>query len=444
MARSLTGVDTIRLLRRVVAPAALGGVVTPNRRRWPGLVRRNAIGRTHRHLQDVRRKYGPRVRWWFLTSTWLVLDGDGIDNVLQAGKEPPPNNFADPFIKRRPPSCFAPASVIVSGGPEWQARRHYNEDVLALGKRHPDAGSFLPIIDQEVEHLFAGEPRVLGWDDFSRLAARISQGIIFGRGAFDEDFDHHLHRLVTWSNRWLRAPCHFRPFARHIEDGFTRAPNASLLGKAGAACKAPGSAGPGASLEPVGQAAFWCFVLKDAIALHTSRTLALITAAADELREGLTTEVVQGRSPDDIERMSLLDACIREQLRLWTPVPLLARRAAHPFALDDGREIRPGQTLLLHVGFYHRDPDVFGANADRFAPERLRNGLPQPPLYIFSRHRQSCAGESLAMFVVKAVLSAILRRGSVESLTRPVDVNAVPASIDQFQLRFWCRRHPAA
>ena len=52
-------------------------------------------------------------------------------------------------------------------------------------------------------------------------------------------------------------------------------------------CQNPGAHRRGAP----SQAAFWIFVMKDAIELHTVRTLALIASASSDVRQRLLTEV---------------------------------------------------------------------------------------------------------------------------------------------------------
>jgi hypothetical protein len=241
----------------------------------------------------------------------------------------------------------------------------------------------------------------------------------------------------------VRHPCHYARFNRRLEEGLgtsANAPPGSL------ACTARGKANPAraegtATIQPVSQAAFWCFVLKDAVELHTVRTLALIASASSAFRERLMIEV--GGVPHDPERfpafaMPLLEGCIREQLRLWTPVPVLPRSVVQDFEFD-GTPVRQGQQILLHPGFYHRDPEVFGPRADRFCPEQPPDSHGPPVVYSFSRHRQACAGEPLVMLVLKAVLVSLLRRGAVELVEHRIDTDAVPVAIDHFALRFQWR-----
>ena len=74
---------------------------------------------------------------------------------------------------------------------------------------------------------------------------------------------------------------------------------------------------------------------------------------------------------------------------------------------------------MIHTGFYHRDPLAFDKLADKFLPDALL-GV-HPPLYSFSAHRQSCAGESLAIFVLKATLASLLERFRFEPIGPALD-----------------------
>ena len=93
----------------------------------------------------------------------------------------------------------------------------------------------------------------------------------------------------------------------------------------------------------------------------------------------------------------------------------------------DKLRVEKGRQILMHTGSYHRDPEVFGAAADRFLPEqRLIADMPgccpvnhlNPPLYVFSRHQQSCSGQFLIIFLLKAVLASLLVKTKIVLLER--------------------------
>jgi hypothetical protein len=100
------------------------------------------------------------------------------------------------------------------------------------------------------------------------------------------------------------------------------------------------------------QIAFWLFVLKEALELHVPRTLALI-AAHPTVHDRVRDEVrnMMSRTPEAVDGLPILDACISEQLRLWTPVPILVRRVVNPFSLRGEIPIEAGRQMMIHTGF---------------------------------------------------------------------------------------------
>ncbi len=81
--------DTLRLHVFVVAPAALWGLVAPNRLFVSWLSKRDAGRRTADFLDGLRKKYQCEHLWsWFLWwRTLLVLDRQSIDAVLMLRRE---------------------------------------------------------------------------------------------------------------------------------------------------------------------------------------------------------------------------------------------------------------------------------------------------------------------------------------------------------------------
>jgi cytochrome P450 len=444
MAHSLTSFDSLRLQRYVTLPGILGGSVAPNPRFWPYLVRRQSAAATIKFFLGLQKKYGSRAWSWFpFRRTLVVLDGDGINEVLAS-----PENFADPFIKKLQLSAFTPHGAIISRPVPWGGRRALNDKALAFGQLcHPDGELFAAIVHDEVEKMLKASPELLAWHDFTTLAARISQQVIFGIGQYRDDVAMNLARLVSASN-WgvIRRPADFSALHGCIDEQVNRRPRLcseshSLVQQA-VSCAAMETD----DVKTSSQIAFWLFVMKDAIELHTVRTLALIASAPEDVRQRLSNELA--RTPltaAGIAQLDFLEACIKETLRLWTPVPILLRVALEPIELFDSVRIEKGQQVLMHTGSYHRHPEVFGAAADRFLPDQrvitdthncdsVTNAT--PPLYVFSRYQQSCAGQFLIVFLLKAVLAPLVKTNP-RLLGEQIPMDPVPAAINHFAMRFW-------
>ena len=431
--------DTLRLLAVVSLPAIVWGIVAPNRRGVALLCWLNAGQAPVRLFADFRSKYrcGHLWTWFPMRSTLLVLDPESMDAVLRSDHSAP-----DPRLKKRALSRFAPEGLIISSGEHSQARRRFNEDVLGFGGLHPDADAFRRIVLGEVARLDVQPGRVLRWPDFQSLGERISQQVLLGAHRHEPRMAAQLAKMICWSNLLLRHrpsfSAFYRTMARHLsgardaERSADRidAPVHCLLHRSAALL---GSGAADSAMQAPSQAGFWAFVLKDAVELHVARTLALI-AAHPEVQSRVRREIrsVPALTAESIDGLRYLDSCLREQLRLWTPVPLLLRRADKDFVLRDGIPVKAEQQLLIHAGVYHRDSAAFGDVADRFSPDSA-DEYPQP-VFFFSRHQRSCAGQFLARLLIKAALASLLVEFEFTLVNPPIDRRRVPHLYNHFKI----------
>ena len=432
--RRLSSWDTLRVQLFVSVPTFLLGVVAANR--WfQGWFSRCGAGRpTMRFLRGLRQKYGSDHLWlWFPPRrTLLVLAPQSMDAVLFSDA-----TAADPVLKKRALSRFIPEALVISSGDEWRDRRRFNERVLDLGHLHRYSAEFTQIVVREVNAFAPRGARELRWADFQALGERISQQVIMGTGQVSPEMAAQLARLVRCSNFLSRSTVSFSDFYAQIDGHLTgrkaRESRACLMADSSAALRLRDATD---STQVPAQSGFWFFVLKDALELHVARTLALIAAhpwvqtrVRQEVRAAgaLTSQAIDG--------LTYLDTCIREQLRLWTPVPLLLRRAVRSFSLLDQIPIEAGQQVLMHAGFYHRDDRIFGECADRFSPDRALSSA-FPATYFFSGGRQSCAGRSLVVFLLKATLAQLLSRfDDFELLGPAIEENFIPYLYNHFGVR---------
>lgn len=439
-ARKISLWDWLRLQCLVTVPSLLWGVVVPSRPFVALLARWDVAGAAARFIAMLRDKYGCEHLWvrFPLQRTLLVLDPASIDEILGAD-----TNTADPALKRRALSRLVPEALVISRGDAWWDRRGFNERVLAFGLPHPHRDVFNGIVAREAAALAATPGGTLRWADFEAFAQRVSQQVVFGPGALEPALAVHLARLAGRANLVvLPPPAHdFAAFYARIDahlepqraalaaSGAESAPPAGCLMHDSAKELVSGAATAATRVDR--QIGFWLYVLADALALHVARTLVLI-AAHQDAQHRLHDEI--RRSPAlaaaDIDGLRFLEACLLEQMRLWTAVPLLLRRADRPFALRGEIPIVAEDQLLIPAGFHHRDPARFGARADRFAPEALAGA--SPPLYVFSDRRQSCAGQSLARFLLKGALAALLARHRFELVAPAIDPGRIPHAYDHF------------
>jgi choline dehydrogenase len=443
-AKTMSSWDTARLQLQVGAVALLWGLVVPNRLLVPLLCRRDLGQLTPQLMSALRRKYGTEHLWTRFPvgrRTLVVLDPDSMDEVLESEC-----NAADPVLKKRAFANFVPEALVISSGKNWQDRRAFNERALHTGHRHEQATVFQGIVSRAVNRLAIRQLDVLRWKHFKRLSRQIAQEIIIGSDGVDPKLVDLPLRMAARSNLILfggglssRRRLHRRlagSLARQRPTG-SRAAQGHPSGDGlpfSLTRDAPQRGDDGAVTTrtcPEDQIGFWMYVLPASIELHVARTLALIASdggVQDRVRDEIGR--VSDWTPDAIDGLTLLHACFQEQLRLWTPVPLLLRRTTAAFHLRDEILLEPEDQILLPIGAYHRDSAVFGERADRFAPD-LRGG-DGPPTYSFSRHRQSCAGEQLATFTIVATLAYLLKTSRFQLRSERIDPQCVPHMYNHF------------
>jgi cytochrome P450 len=431
--------DTLRFHLGVTTPGLLWGLVAPNRLFVPLLCRLNAGRCVARTLDALRRKHACDHFWVHFSfggaPTLLALNQDSMHALLSSDK-----NQADPKLKKQALSKFVPDALTISSGDEWRDRRQFNEQVLDTDHHlHRYSDAFNDIACAEVDRLAGPSVSELSWADFQALAQRISQQVLLGSGELKPELAEQVARLVIRSN-WPflpRARSSFSAFYQNIERYLSRhctAPNnpcTCLMHDSTESLK-KGSATDATRVPS--QIGFWVFVLKDSLELHVSRTLALIAAhrqVQDRVR--LDIRSVRSMTAEAVGGLQYLEACVGEQLRLWTPVPMLLRRAVEGFSLRD-ISIALDQEILIYPGFYHRDPGIFGKDANRFSPDSVGNGFPR--VYYFSQGRQACAGQHLARFLLKAILAALLAKFRFELIGPRIDPAHIPYLYNHFKVKF--------
>ncbi|XP_074594313.1 cytochrome P450 4c3-like [Brevipalpus obovatus] len=142
-----------------------------------------------------------------------------------------------------------------------------------------------------------------------------------------------------------------------------------------------------------------------------------------EIQERLYEEV-SSKSIDEqfdyktIGEMKYLDACVKESLRLFPPVPMISKRLGSELNVL-GYQIPPGTRIIISIFHKHRDPEIF-RNPDEFRPNRFMadNGDKILPFthYPFSAGPRNCIGQKFALLEIKIFIILLLKRFEIQSL----------------------------
>ncbi|KAH8396155.1 hypothetical protein KR222_004265 [Zaprionus bogoriensis] len=121
----------------------------------------------------------------------------------------------------------------------------------------------------------------------------------------------------------------------------------------------------------------------------------------------------------DTMEMKYLERVILETLRLYPPVPLIARRLDHDVKLASGPYTVPkGTTVVVLQYCVHRRADIYPNptkfDPDNFLPERMANRH-YYSFIPFSAGPRSCVGRKYAMLKLKVLLSTLVRNFIVHS-----------------------------
>lgn len=73
---------------------------------------------------------------------------------------------------------------------------------------------------------------------------------------------------------------------------------------------------------------------------------------------------------DHMGQLPYLEACLKETLRLHPTAPAFTVQAKSDQDLN-GYAVKKGEYVVIMLSRLHRDPDVYGADAESFRPSRM-------------------------------------------------------------------------
>ncbi|MFD5791986.1 cytochrome P450 [Streptomyces diastatochromogenes] len=117
---------------------------------------------------------------------------------------------------------------------------------------------------------------------------------------------------------------------------------------------------------------------------------------------------------DQVARLRYVRRVLDESLRLWPTAPGYAREAREDTVLAGEHPMRRGAWALVLLPMLHRDPEVWGEDAERFDPDRFDAGAvrARPPHTFkpFGTGARACIGRQFALHEATLVLGLLLRR----------------------------------
>jgi len=113
----------------------------------------------------------------------------------------------------------------------------------------------------------------------------------------------------------------------------------------------------------------------------------------------------------------LIDAVVRETIRLHSPVPIDAKKAVNDDVLPDGTFVGAGWIVTYSPYVMARDTELWGPDAEVWRPARwfegsLAKGEPSPFVYpFFQAGPRICLGKDLALLEAKSCVALMMRAG---------------------------------
>jgi len=329
--------------------------------------------------------------------------------------------------------------LFISDGDTWRARR----DVVTPIVHRRELGSFAPIMvdtAQEMADRWAGVAPDRAVDiltEMAHLTAEIISRAVFGRDlghahAMDvvsgfSRYQRHIDQVnmpyffgadegwptVKWP--WIRqATSKVHAVIHNVIDAHSRGrgDDSSMIAKLlDAKDKRTGCP---FSKEAITNEAATIFMAGHETTANTLAWVWYLLGNAPWAEETLhqeLDEVVGNRPPvlADVPKLKYTRAVIEEAMRLYPPVPILARQTRDKDTILD-RRIWPGGLVMVVPWLLHRHR-LYWDKPDHFIPERFMDGAPKQFTYVpFAIGPRICAGASFGLTEAILCVAVLAKR----------------------------------
>lgn len=352
------------------------------------------------------------------------------------------------------PDHFRTTGVVLRGPPDSSQRRIRYGLPRMNGKKHRQQRALVmpslqkrPVmgyapamveITEEFERQWRDGQRVEMWREMRMLALRLTSRVLFGFG--DPERSYALgHKLERWgmtnfrTSTWLfpvDVPgSSYRSLLRQAEgiEADVRAMVAEKRASGGgddvlARLIRAREEGEGMTdTDLVGQITILFGASYETTVNALTWTLFLLAQHPAVMHELLDELETLGGAPPTFEQLSglkLLEAVLKESMRLLPPLPYTIRAVVGRGAELCGRALHDGDRVVCSSFMTHHMPDLF-PEPDRFDPRRwFRIDPGQYEYWPFSAGPRTCVGYLFAMTEMMIVLATILPRWRLSMVPR--------------------------
>ncbi len=326
--------------------------------------------------------------------------------------------------------------LLTSDGDDWQRQRRMVQPAFARSRMEGYAAAMVDEATRAVGGWRDGEVRELS-SDMMELTLRVVSRTLFGHDAGGDvnDVARAMKDFQSLASRPDRPPAGApAPWRRRLERSVETLDR--IIHDIIAKRRAAGAAGEGDDLlqrlidavdEEGDGGGLTTREMRDQLvtlflAGHETTSHALtwtlyLLSQHPEVEAKLHAEldaVLGDRAPtlSDLDALPYTEQVLKESLRLYPPVYMVARKAAEDTAIG-GHAVPRGSEVVLWIYLTHRDPRWFPEHAafkpERFAPE-AEAALPKHAWLPFGAGPRACIGRAFAMMEAKLLLAVMAQR----------------------------------
>ncbi|MDQ2091223.1 cytochrome P450 [Marimonas arenosa] len=365
----------------------------------------------------------------------MVMDPEAIRRMLLENID----NYPKSLVTKNLLKPAIGESLFIAEGAHWRWQRR----AAAPAFSHRNVTNLAPVMSAAAEHSLdriaaAGQRAVDMYDEMVRATFEVIGNVTFSEGsAFEPDEVHRaIDAYIDAAGRMsLFDILGFPDWVPRPGRVFSGRAVGDMKALADGAVEARRSRGAGAipdlldllleGEDPETKRKMNTAELRDnlltfIVAGHETTALTLswalyLCAFDQEVQDRARTEAqaaLDGRiaTADDLDALPFIRSIVDEALRLYPPAGIISRTAQAPDTLC-GREVRPGDTVMIPIYALHRnrllwdDPDAF--RPDRFADRKAVERYAYLP---FGDGPRICIGASFAIQEAVIVLATLLSR----------------------------------